>query len=142
MREVVNTSDWSLEQVSRYGVDITAALRKLVDRFPHDLTMESVRDELFAGTHQLWLLLDDGRFEACALTEVKHNTATDRKSVLLTQLAGEFSADLVPLVEAIEDWARSIGANDVRPVGRLGWRKALAKCGYDPIACYYRKELY
>ena len=141
MKEVVLTNDWPLSRMEPYGPQITAAMKKLIARFPKDLTLESMREDLFKGSQQLWLMLDDGKFEAFALTEIKTVKATGHKSVILTALGGEGGTEMVPFITEIEEWARSIGANDLRPVGRLGWRKALKAQGYDVITAYYRKNL-
>ena len=47
------TSEWPAERIARYGPDITAALRKLVDRFPNVWTMTSLAEDIFSGkSHQ------------------------------------------------------------------------------------------
>lgn len=135
------TQDWPLDRVERYGRDITAAIKKLVDRFPNELTVKSVADDIFTGKAQLWLILDGERFVSFVLSEVKVNEETGRKTVVLTELAGEGGVDIVPLIGKIEDWARSIDAHSITPMGRLGWRKALQKQGYKADIALYRKEL-
>lgn len=133
------TSDWPAERIARYGPDITAALRKLVDRFPNVWTMRSLADELFSGKSQLWLILDGEDFLSFVLTEIKTTPATGYKSVILTGLAGEGGIDVCPLIADIERWAWSIGADEVCPVGRLGWKKGLAPLGYSADIIFYRK---
>lgn len=141
MRQLHNTTDWPFERIAPYGKDITAALNKLVERFPDDMTLEHLRDGMFSGKYQTWLVLDGERFMAFGLTEIRMNEATGNKTVIVIALSGEGGEDIVPLIEGVETWAREIGAHDVRPVGRLGWKKALAKIGYAPMTTYYRKAI-
>ena len=133
------TSEWPAERIARYGTDITAALRKLVDRFPNVWTMTSLAEDIFSGKSQLWLIMEGEEFRSFVLTEVKNTPATGHKSVILTGLAGEGGIDICPLIGAIEEWAWSIGADEVCPVGRLGWKKGLAPLGYSADIIFYRK---
>lgn len=137
-----NTTDWPFEKIAPYGPQITAAMKKLVARFPDIMTVASLADDIFSGKNQLWLILDeDEKFVAFVTSEIKITEATGHKTVVLSELAGEGGTDIVPLIGPIEEWARSIGAKDITPVGRLGWRKALAKQGYEADIVLYRKEL-
>lgn len=135
------TTDWPFERVARYGKEITAAMRKLVERFPNDLTLESMAEEIIGGKQQLWLILDGEEFKAFVTSEIKINEATGRKSVILMELAGDGGIDLVPLISDIEKWAVEIGAHELTPLGRDGWRKPLAKAGYKPKLTLYSKDL-
>lgn len=137
-----NTTDWPFERIAGYGPQITAAMRKLVERFPQEMTVRSLAEDIFSGKNQLWLILDEAEsFVAFVTSEIKVNDATGHKSVILSELAGEGGTDLVPLIGPIEEWAKSIGAKELTPVGRLGWRKSLAKQGYEADIVLYRKEL-
>lgn len=135
------TTDWPFEKVAGYGKDITAAMKKLVERFPHDLTMESMAQEIISGKQQLWLILEGDEFKAFVTSEIKINEATGRKTVLLMELAGDGGIDLVPMIADIEKWAVDIGAHELTPLGRDGWRKPLAKAGYRPKLTLYSKDL-
>ena len=110
------TTEWPFERVAKYGPEITAAMKKLVDRFPNEMTLQS-------------------------LAEIKVNDATGYKTVLLLELAGDGGIDLVPMIAKVEAWAVSIGAKALTPIGREGWRKPLAKLGYKTDLVLYRKEL-
>lgn len=133
------TSDWTPERIASYGPEITTALRKLADRFPETFTVRSLADDLFSGRSQLWLILDGDKFMSIVVTEIKTTQATGHKTVLLTGLAGEGGIDICPLIGAIEAWAWSIGADEVCPVGRPGWKKGLAPLGYSADIIFYRK---
>lgn len=135
------TTDWPFERVARYGKEITTAMKKLVERYPNDLTLESMAEEVISGKLQLWLILDDEEFKAFVTSEIKVNEATGRKTVQLMELAGDGGVDLVPMIDDIEAWAREIGAHELMPLGRDGWRKPLAKAGYRPKLTLYSKDL-
>lgn len=136
-----NTTDWPFERVARYGKDITAAMKKLVERYPNDLTLESMAEEIISGKQQLWLILDDEEFKAFVASEIKVNDSTGRKGVQVMELAGDGGVDLTPLISEIEEWAISIGAQELTVLGRDGWRKPLAKVGYRPKLTLYSKDL-
>jgi hypothetical protein len=142
MNSIHLTTEWQFDRLAKYGRQITSAMRKLVERFPSDMTLESLADDIISGKNQLWLILDESEnFVAFVTSEIKVSDATGKKTVMLSELAGEGGTDIVPLIEPIEQWARAIGATELTPIGRLGWRKALAKQGYDADIVLYRKDL-
>ncbi len=133
------TSDWSLSRLAEYGPEITSALKKLLAEFPRDGTLESIRDDIVSGGIQLWLMFEDEAFKGVVLTDLKTVPATDHKSVRIIGLAGTDGIDLCPHVATIEAWAWENGAQDVVPVGRIGWKKPLSKVGYEIDRVVYRK---
>ena len=136
-----NTTKWPFEDVARYGKELTAAFKKLAERFPNDMTVKSLFDLVSTGRHQLWLILDGEEFKSFVTTEIKVNDYTGHKSVHLINLAGEGGADLVPLIADIEKWALEEGAQSIEPVCRDGFGRALQKLGYRKDVSLFRKDL-
>lgn len=136
-----NTGTWSFEQVARYGPEITAAMKKLAERFPRDVNVQALFDEIASGARQLWLILEGDEFKSFMVSEVKYNPYTDNKSLMITSLAGEDGVKAVPLIADVEKWAAENGINEVIPAGRDGWRKPLAKMGYKVDVVLFRKEI-
>jgi len=135
------TQDWPFEKIARYGPQITGAMQKIEARFPDDVSLEQIARNLAEGSQQLWLILDENEdFAAFVTTEIEI-TRSGRKRILLLELAGDGGPDLAGMIRPIEDWARETGAQEICPLGRIGWRKALAKHGYHPAILRYRKEL-
>lgn len=139
--DVHNTTSWSEGQLLRYGAEITRAMHKLADRFPKDLTVASLFDEIASGRRQLWLILDGPRFVSFVLTELKLVEPTGHRICMITDLAGEDGEASVPLIGKIEAWAREQGADEMAIMGRLGWKRSLAKQGYRADVMVYRKML-
>ncbi|WP_079212945.1 hypothetical protein [Brucella pituitosa] len=136
------TQDWPLERLAKYGPEITAAMNKLVARFPDELSVRTIADQLLSGEQQLWLILDESeKFQAFATSEIIVSEFTGRKRVMLCELAGDGGTDLVQMIEPFEAWAREIGADEVCFVGRSGWRKAFSKHGYEPFVMRFKKDL-
>lgn len=135
-----NTTDWPFERIAPYGPQITAAMRQMAARYPNEISVEKMAEDLFSGKNQLWLILDGEEFAAFVTSEIKVSE-NGHKTVFLGELAGRGGVNLVPMIHPIEEWARSIGATEVTPLGREGWRKALAKAGYRPKFVLYSKDL-
>jgi len=136
-----NTTDWPFDEVAQYGKEITAAMRKLAEKYPNEISVKKMAEDLFSGKNQLWLILDeDRRFVAFVTSEIKVSE-NGHKTVFLGELAGDGGLDLVPMIHPIEEWAKSMGANEMTPLGRDGWRKPLAKAGYRPKFVLYSKDL-
>lgn len=139
---VHNTSDWTLEALQPYVADITQAMGQLIERFPRDVTAESLWGDLLAGSKQLWLILDEeGAFVAFALTRIAV-TAAGLKLVTMMDLAGrDFRRWWPVLGDTVEAWAREIGAHCTQIEGRAGWEFVTKKRGYEEQARLWRKEL-
>ena len=136
------TQDWPYEEIAQYGPEITAAMRKLVARFPRQFTVESLFRDISEGRNQLWLILDgEGAFKAFVMTEVFVNKATGEKTVLLTEGAGEGGPALAQVLPVIEQWAIEQKADAVLPMARRGWEREISKYGYRPEFVRYRKDL-
>ncbi|MEI3803163.1 hypothetical protein V6R85_01465 [Agrobacterium sp. CCNWLW32] len=135
------TTDWPFERVARYGREITAAMKKLVERYPDEMTLKGLAEDVISGKNQLWLILDGEEFKAFVTSEIKINEETGRRSLILSELAGEGGIDLVPMIGTIEEWAKENSIHELTPLGRDGWRKPLAKAGYKPKFVLYSKEL-
>lgn len=140
---VVNTQAWQWEQLAPFTKDVTAAMKKLADKFPEDVTVQSLGQDIVTGVRQLWLILDEkDKFVSFCLTNVRTVDATGVKVVTLTSHAGEAGINCVPeMCQTIEAWAKEQGAHYTAAEGRRGWSKALAKTGYRELAVIWRKKI-
>lgn len=140
--KVVNTQDWNYERLAPYTKDITAAMHKLADKFPDDCTFDSLANECIAGEQQLWLILDDDdSFVSFCMTNIKTVTATAKKIVTLTNMAGERWAECADaMVAAIHPWCDEIGADLTSVLGSRAWIRALKKYDYYEYAVILRRD--
>lgn len=140
---VINTTEWTYEQIAPHGKAITAHMRKLAEKFPQDVTVESLAHECMTGARQLWLHLDDDdHCAAISLTHIRTVDSTGTKIVTLTSHAGEAGLDQVPeMCATIEAWAKEQGADYTAAEGRGGWDKALKREGYQRYAVIWRKKV-
>lgn len=135
------TGDWPYQDVAKYGPQITESMQKLAKRFPKDVSVPALFDEILSGQRQLWLILDGEEFKSFMLSEIKDNPFTGCRSLMVTSLAGEGGEEIVPLIADVETWAAENDITDVIPVGRKGWGRALEKMGYKLDVCLFRKEI-
>ncbi|GAA5100551.1 hypothetical protein [Bartonella acomydis] len=135
------TQKWSWEKIAPYQKPLNAALEKYAKRFPDDVCLQTIAEELIAGQAQLWLVLKNNhQFSAFALTKVE-STHKGKKCVILSDLAGEGGLELVPLIDKVEAWARTINAEEIQMFARAGWAKMLSQHGYSRNLIHYRKVL-
>lgn len=140
--KIINTQDWSIEQIAPYGRDLTAAMTKLCERFPDDLTVASIMADIINGKNQLWLILDeDEKFKAFVTTEIFVSEFTDKKRLHLCDLGGEGGVYLADLVTELEKFALAQGITEIHALGRFGWQRQLAKHGYRPLVFRFGKDL-
>ena len=141
MMDVFNTIDWPAEKLLPYGREITRAMRKLVERFPREVTLQHLAQEILNGSRQLWLIMDGDKFISFVLTEIKVNQATGLKTLLIPSFAGEEGAGTVHLIGKLEAWGRENGCDESVIYGRDGWRRPLSAQGYHKDMAIFRKAL-
>lgn len=140
---IENTQEWSYEQLAPYTKQITAYFKKLADKFPDDLTVESLGRECIMGVRQLWLIFDDkDNLAAVCMTQVRTIDVTGKKIVTLTGHVGDEGLSCVPdMCRVIEQWSADQGADFTAAEGRRGWHKALKREGYEEYATVWRKPI-
>ncbi|WP_375705524.1 hypothetical protein [Bartonella sp. AA86SXKL] len=135
------TEKWSWQKIAHYQEALNAALNKYAQRFPDDVCLATIAEELATGQAQFWLVLKNKtQFSAFAITKVER-THTGKKRVVLSDLAGEGGLELVKLIDKVEEWARTIHAEEIHMFGRSGWSKMLSHHGYSRNLIHYRKVL-
>lgn len=141
--KVVNTTDWDFERLAPHSKQITAHFKRLAEKFPHDVTVQSIAMECISGARQLWLVFDeDDEMVAVCMTQVRTIDATGKKIVTLTSHAGDEGLSCVPAMCAeIEAWAAEQGADFTAAEGRRGWGRELKKMGYREYATVWRKPI-
>ncbi|WP_455476854.1 hypothetical protein [Bartonella sp. B41] len=133
--------EWPLKKVKYYQKDINDAMKKYAKRFPDDVCLATIAKEIATGQTQLWLILKNkSKFSACGITKIEL-THTGKKRVVVLDLAGEGGLQLVKLIDKVEEWARTINADEVLALGRVGWAKMMARYGYALNLIHYRKVL-
>lgn len=140
--KIVLTNDWSFEKLAPYTKSVTAAMKKLQERFPREVDVGHLANEIISGKRQLWLILeDDDSFISFLLSEIQTNNATGLKTIVLPSFAGEKGTETVHLIGAVEDWGREMGCDEVIAYGRWGWKRAMEKEGYEMNMVAFRKTL-
>jgi hypothetical protein len=140
--KVINTTTWSYEQIAPYGKAITAAMKKLADKFPDDMTVESLAQECMTGSQQLWLILDENdAFVSFCLTQIRTVDSTGKKVVTLTNMAGDEGLKVAgAMCDAIHAWSDEIGADLTAAVGSRAWGRVLKERGYREYAVIFRRD--
>lgn len=141
MLTIHNTTDWPEEKLMPYGREITKAMHKLAARFPREVTVQHLAQEIIAGKKQLWLIMDGERFVSFVLTEIQTNDATGAKTLLIPSFAGDEGISTVPLIVELEKWGIENGCTESRTLGRKGWTKPMAEQGYKVDVVLFRKPL-
>lgn len=135
------TENWSYERIVRYKDDITRAMNKIVARFPDDISPQQIAEEIATGERQLWIILDEKEHFAAFLTSHIQILSNGQKCVELLELAGQGGVEIADMIEPVETWAKTIGASQICPIGRIGWSKIMRAHGYSPCVVKYRKDL-
>jgi hypothetical protein len=120
--------------------DIVTQMGRLAKRFKGDCTTASIFHEVYSGNRALWLILENGKFVAMAMSHIRTINATGQKIATLTDLAGDRVAEYAgPLCEAVEAWADENQCSVKEVLGREGWKPLLSRHGYRPYSVIYRK---
>lgn len=137
---VHNTSSWPFEDVARHGTAITAHLRKYADTFPTDATVDSLFRDITEGRRVLWLIMDGDEVEAVVITEIVLSDIGVRSGRICV-MSGERGIEAMPLIPAIEAWAREKGAVKMQQFMRPGLGRKLREHGYKSTLMLVEKDL-
>lgn len=96
-------------------------------------TFKNVSDSILSGTMQLW-----PADKACAVTEI---VLYPSKKVLHVFLAGGEMDQIIDMQKSAEIWGRNQGCTSMTIAGRSGWKRVLAKHGYEEKFVTLAKEL-
>lgn len=86
-------------------------------------TVDDVIDGIVSGHMQLWPAP-----RGCAVTEI---VSYPRKKVLHVFLAAGEMDQIVDMLESAKDWGRQQGCDAFTIAGRKGWKRVLAKHGFN-----------
>lgn len=135
-----NTIDWPAEKLLPYGPEITAAMKKLRDKFPREVDIPTLHQEIIAGKRQLWLVLRGDEFVSFVLTSIQ-TEPTQHKTLFIPSAAGEDGLASVHLIKHLEEWGRENGCDMSVVYGVWGWKRALAEEGYEMDTVLFKKAL-
>lgn len=139
--QIYLTETWPYERIKRYSGDLTEAMKKIARRFPDDISFQTMAEEIASGERQLWIIVDEKENFVAFVTSHIEILASGKKRVELLELAGYGGEKIADMIEPIEEWAKTIGASEICPIGRIGWSKIMRAHGYRPSVVKYRKEL-
>lgn len=139
--KVVDTSNWTAARLDPYWPEIFAAMMKLRDRLPDDISYSVLLSCWAHRTRKLWLVLDENdRFMAFVTTEVETLLATGERVVILKDCAGEGvlkAAD--EICAALEGYADMERIRIRRFTGREGWKVPAGRHGYKVASVILEK---
>lgn len=138
--EIHNTVDWSFDRLAPYGPAITAAMKNLRDKFPREVDIPTLHQEIVAGKRQLWLVLNGDEFVSFVLTSIQ-TEPTGHKTLFIPSAAGDDGLASVHLIKHLEAWGKEQGCDQSVVYGRWGWKRRLAEEGYEMENVLFRKAL-
>lgn len=137
---VENASSWSYERIAAHGQEITACLRKYVEAFQDDTTLERLFDDLVSGRRVLWVMMDGDAVLAAGMSEI-HETDAGIKACRICALGGDGALDQISFVQPVEAWAKERGAVKMQFLTRPGIARALREHGYSAPLMMVEKAL-
>jgi hypothetical protein len=122
-------------EIERHWDLIAPHLKRVAVRFPFDVDLTQVRADLTSARRQLWGFHDGEAVTVICVTEIQHPVCWLRVCAGTETSPSQIEAGL----SQIESWARSIGCDRVRFIGRRGWKRRLRT--YQQIAVTLEKLL-
>jgi len=101
-------------------------------------SVEDVVEGLNSGRYLLWGVGKETK-NLFVMTELVQEKLGQSVHIVLG--GGQIYPESVDHISLIENYAKQIGATSVVVIGRLGWRKFLAKNGYEFEAASFRRIL-
>ena len=143
MLKLVDSTQWTAEQMEPHWPAIVACLEKYCARFPMEETPQHIMHDVMNGNRQMWLVLDeDDNVVLVPITAIETHDATGMAQLLLAECGGSRLKEAMPLLADIEQWAKeNHSAGRARFIARKGWTGYLEPLGYKAKAIIFEKEL-
>jgi hypothetical protein len=103
-------------------------------------TVESYKARCLDRSAQLWLIRDHDQVSGAAITEV-YDTIKGLTCAVPVVAAVSMEEAIVPVLDAIERWARAEGCVRLEGFGRQGWVRALKPYGWRPLSVVIEKDI-
>jgi len=140
MTEGVRISPIRPEFIDVVWPAVVQMLGPAVERSNGRFTIDDVREEILKGGLVLWVVLSSKTPIAFYTTRI--GDYPSRRAMVIDWLGGsDMDAWLDMAVETMEDHARTNRCDHLEFCGRLGWKKVLARRGWNSEYVAYRKEL-
>lgn len=88
------------------------------------LTAENLKEYAEDGRYRLFVIWQEGKVKAVIMAEI-YITLSGRKIASVTFVAGRRRHEWIELIQALEGWARSEGADVLEAWARKGWQRDL-----------------
>lgn len=108
-------------EIQAHWVYIAPHLARVCEDFPDDLNLDALKADLTAARKQLWGFHDGAIVTGVAVTEIQHPVCWLRAGAGTETFPGQIDEVLF----AIEGWARDIGCQRIKLMGRVGWKRRL-----------------
>lgn len=102
-------------------------------------SMEGYYTRLLEGRMQIWAAVEGNKPIAIMITEI--HTFDRMKVCMLTACVGTGMGDWIDAMKIVEDWARSVGCQQIEPIARQGWARALKPYGFELTHVVLTKDL-
>ena len=135
-----NTADWDYNDLD--WPNIMAAIRRFVEEYPNEASMESLVQELMFGKKQLWVVRNEEDVTvSVVLVEFETVLSTGHCRCIVYAFAGDRGVEALPMLSQLEEYAKRYGAEEMRIFGRRGWKRLLEPQGYGEHAVVLSKDL-
>lgn len=126
--------------ISSVAVDIEPLLEKALRYSLGEYLPQDILDYAADGRMQLWIASENLQLIGCVVTELLN---FPRKSVCnVVVVAGENLEQWMYGYELIEQWAATMGIDEIRGYGRTGWERLMKPQGFNKAYTVMTKELH
>lgn len=140
MTEDVRISPIRPEFIGVVWPEAVRMLTPAVSRSNGRFTLDNVQGEILRGELVLWVVLSDKTPMAFYTTRI--SDYPNRRAMVIDWLGGsDMESWLDAAVETMEDHARANRCAHLEFCGRFGWKRVLARRGWNAEYVAYRKEL-
>ncbi|MGW8181338.1 MAG: hypothetical protein ACWGQW_21615 [bacterium] len=119
------------EDVGYFWPMVMPLIERVLRKSNGEYLAVDIYERLLDGTMQLWLISEELDLLSVLVTEVL--TYPRKRICVMVLAAGEDLEALTGQLEVLEEWALSIGVDELRIAGRKGWKRVLESEGfYEP----------
>ena len=126
-------------QIKNYWEFVLPYLIDVQDVFEETFTLEELKEELQNKISQLWLAVEDFNILAVGITKILKKN--NKNSLFFSTCAGENIDSWEHLMQDIINFAIEKNCEEIKFIGRRGWKRKLARYNYKEQGTIFKLEL-
>ena len=127
------------EDLSGVWNDIIPYIQRALEHGQGEFSLDAILDGILTREMQLWVGHEDEKIVYVGVTQLEK--FSEKLICVIVLLSGDRVMEWLDNTNELESWAMTQGADELRVMGRPGWKRVLDKIGYEHAYTVMVKKL-